>query len=136
MRCHVFGVNVYMNSQKVWNVMYACAFEQWRWVDFMRWHMFGVLVIHEFPKGSECHVCMCDWDMTLIELVGMLYIWSACIFEFSKGSECLMCMCSWVITMFDLLRCKVLDCMYLCISQRFGRNACVYSRDITLNVFL
>jgi hypothetical protein len=59
----------------------------------MRWHVFGVHVLHEFPKGLECHLCMYDRDMTLIELVEMLYIWSAGIHEFPKGSECHVCMC-------------------------------------------
>jgi len=37
----------------------------------MRWHVFGVHVLHEFPKGTKCHACMCDRDMTLIELILM-----------------------------------------------------------------
>jgi hypothetical protein len=37
----------------------------------MRWHMFGVLVIHAFPKGTEHFVYTYDRSITLNELAVM-----------------------------------------------------------------
>jgi hypothetical protein len=46
-----------------------------------------VCVLHEFPKGSECHVCMRDRVMALSIFHEMALFGVLVIHEFPKGPE-------------------------------------------------
>jgi hypothetical protein len=48
----------------------------------------GVYVVHGFPKGSECHVCMCDRVMALSRFHEMACVRCVCVIcTFPKSTE-------------------------------------------------